>query len=81
MAQVATACAATVKAVSAKQVRLSGEVGKAQQTASLADAKCAALGAELSQLWRDSGWKRMPSEALARRLQRIPKVPSSARDR
>ena len=71
--QVATACAATVKAVSARQARLSGEVGKAQQAASLADAKCAALGAELAQLWRDSGWRRPPSEALARRLQRIPK--------
>ena len=72
--QVATACAATVKAISAKQARLSGEIGKAQQAAGLADAKCAALGAELAQLWRDSGRKRLPSEALARKLQRIPKV-------
>ncbi len=46
---------------------------QAKQAAALADAKCGALGAELARLWRESGVRRLPSEALARRLQRMPK--------
>ena len=68
--QVATACAATVRALGSKQERLGGSVGQAKQAAALADAKCAALGAELARLWRESGVKRIASDTLGRRVQR-----------
>ena len=68
--QVATACAATVRALGAKQERLGGSVGQAKQAAALADAKCATLGAELARLWRESGVKRAASDTIGRKMHR-----------
>lgn len=56
--QVATACAATVKAVATKQERLASTLSIAKEGIALADAKCTALGAEIARLYRDHGFRR-----------------------
>lgn len=50
--QVATACATTLKAVAARQRRLSIDLSVLKQGNALIDAKCSALGAETARLYR-----------------------------
>jgi len=74
--QVATACAATVKALTERQERLAGSLALVKGTASLADAKCAALGAEIARLYRDSGLRRpaSPGGGAKKATPRVPKA-------
>lgn len=79
--QVATACAATVKALTMRQERLAGSLSLVKGTASLADAKCDALGAEIARLYRDSGLRRPRSSGgygsagAKKATPRVPKGP------
>ncbi|BDA44042.1 hypothetical protein COCOBI_05-2260 [Coccomyxa sp. Obi] len=75
--KVATACAATVKALTTRQERTANSLSLVKGTASLADAKCAALGAEVAKLYRDSGLKRAASPC-DRKAHRIPRPPTLA---
>lgn len=52
MLQVATKCAATLKAVNVKEDRLTSVLGIAKHHREMADAKCAALGTEIAKLYR-----------------------------
>ncbi len=72
-AQVATACAATVKALTVRQERLANSLSLVKGTASLADAKCAALGAEIAKLYRDSGHKRAAHSGSSGK--KVPRMP------
>ncbi|EIE25820.1 hypothetical protein COCSUDRAFT_40078 [Coccomyxa subellipsoidea C-169] len=71
--KVATACAATVKALTARQERLANSLSLVKGTASLADAKCAALGAEIAKLYRDSGLKRAAHSGSSGK--KVPRMP------
>ena len=71
--KVATACAATVKALQ----RIGNSLSLIKGTASLADAKCAALGAEMAKLYRDSGLKRAVSPC-EKKTHRTPRPPTAA---
>ena len=79
-AQVATACAATVKALTTRQERLAHSLSLVKGTASLADAKCAALGTEIAKLYRDSGLKRAAHAGCSSSGKKVPRVlrPASA---
>jgi hypothetical protein len=67
-----------VKALATKNERLSNTVSLLKGTASLADAKCSALGAELAKLYRDSGLKRASrpgtGTSLGKKMARVPAV-------
>ena len=52
MLQVATKCAATLKAVNVKEDRLTSALGIAKHHREMADAKCAALGTVIAKLYR-----------------------------
>jgi len=61
-----------VKAVAAKQERLSSALSLAKQGNALADAKCSALGAEIARLYRDHGARRMPVTERAHSKKPLP---------